>query len=179
MSELLRVGVPPKIADGLIGLDAHRPAVVAAVHCLRDPKKTIFVISGGVGTGKTTAACYALSLSRDATEVSKFYQRQGETAPPCGYDTGERETLSGVVYEIWATNRGEGPLNGRFYLASELCSREPWDNTFWNDEVLRPPFLVVDDLGSEPALNRDLMRQKLADLLVKRDSRRHKTVVTT
>lgn len=113
--------------------------------------ETLLVLAGGVGCGKTVAAC--AGLDRFLTPDPK-------------------------LREAGFTPLGAKKPSGLIVKAIELARAGTFDREFW-DRLGAVGFLVVDDLGTEPLDEKGWVVANVRALLDKRYDDERKTVLTT
>lgn len=136
-------------------LDAPRSttAYEAALAFAKGGAETLLVLAGGVGCGKTVAACAALDrfLAPDPSRVS-----WDEGFAPLG----AKKPTGSVVKAI------------------ELARAGTFDREFW-DRLAAAGFLVIDDLGTEPLDEKGWVVANVRALIDKRYDDERKTILTT
>lgn len=149
-------GIPPRVIallDGVGDTDAVRKA--RAFMDESNPR-TLLVLSGGTGCGKTVAACVALDY---ATAYDPYLRQRlvtpGETRP---------------------AQRFNSP--GRFVKAIDLVRAGTFDGAFW-ESLEDASVLVIDDLGTEPLDEKGWALANVAALLDGRYDSLRKTILTT
>jgi DNA replication protein DnaC len=135
-------------------LDAPRqtPALDAAFEFAGSERDTILVLAGGVGCGKTVAACAA--LERWVTETIRRSRANG-------------------YRPVYARD-----AEGRVVKAIDLARAGTFDREFW-DKLAAVDFLVVDDLGTEPLDEKGWMVANVRALIDRRYDDERRTILTT
>lgn len=148
-SRRARAGIPPRVWP-MLDAPKETASLRAAVD-FAGSDGTLLVLAGGVGCGKTVAACAAAEAYAIAAE-----RKRGN-----GYG----------LYEC-------SVRDAAFTKAMELARAGSFDREFW-DALEAPRFLVVDDLGTEPLDEKGWALANLAALLDARYDALTKTVLTT
>jgi DNA replication protein DnaC len=156
-AHLERCGVPVEIAKLVAaGLDVEVPPTAAIREWTGLLSPCFFLLAGGPGTGKTTAAVDCLRLAR-----SSWY----------GYDS------AGKVVSSWQYDSRRG-----LYLAavdlSNVASWTPHGEKLWR-RATKIPWLILDDLGSELISEKGPWLSDLQNLISRRHADGLRTVITT
>jgi DNA replication protein DnaC len=159
-----RIGIPRRTQKDVTGpgFTPDRPAVTEAVRFFgRSDARPFFVLSGGVGCGKSAAAGYAIaSADGGARWVKVLIPNDDGIAVP------QEVEVSGAV------------PSAKWVHAFELVKASTFDRTFWA-HVESPDLLVVDDLGTMPLDAKGYAAANLSNLLCFREAQDRKTLITT
>ncbi len=151
LSRWRAAGIPERV-QRLLDAPQRTDAVAAVRRFVADPDRTLLLLAGGVGCGKTVAACVGMD-ERDAA---------GEAAA--------------AKADAWYSPSGKTSF--RFVKAIDLTRAGTYDSDFWH-ELEVAGLLVIDDLGTEPRDEKGWASANLAALLDARYDACRKTIITT
>jgi DNA replication protein DnaC len=157
-------GMPPRVIPMLAAVEDTDAVQKARAFMAENNPRTLLVLSGGTGCGKTVAACVAL----DYATAYDPYEDPAVTGPRLRrLDSEGRQA---------PTPRFNSP--GQFVKAIDLVRAGTFDAAFW-ESLEAASVLVVDDLGTEPLDEKGWALANLAAMLDGRYDSLRKTILTT
>lgn len=157
------MGIPLGVARVLLCIDQTKALVQHSLRFFhKDDRRSTVALGGGVGAGKTIAACWGIGHAVEAGRRTEWI-RGGP--PPIPYEEGI----------VWLAGK---PGTGRFVQSIDLVRAGTFQDEFWR-KLEGASGLVIDDVGAEPADDKGWYLANLNALVTKRDAADRKTMFTT
>jgi len=153
---LQQCGAPRRVVESISTGGLRETAAILGVRQWLRSGLTFCSLDGGVGTGKTLAACQVLRMARRGTY---FYADDGSILTSWSYSSRE----------------------GLFVRAAELASTSPYAEEGKGQwaRVRDVSLLILDDLGVERMDNAGIWAQQLDMLIDARYAGRLRTIITS